>query len=88
MTDAVKKTTKKATSKTKAPTKSNKNANGSNGLTLNTTNGHSSNVTRMRIPHDQIAMLAHRYWSERGRQHGHHEEDWFRAEQELRGKAS
>jgi len=40
------------------------------------------------IPHDQVAMLAHRFWAERGRQHGHHEEDWFRAEQELRARAS
>ncbi len=40
------------------------------------------------ISHDQVAQLAHRFWTERGRAHGHHEEDWFRAEQELRGKAS
>jgi hypothetical protein len=37
---------------------------------------------------EQIAKLAHRFWAERGHQHGHHEEDWFRAEQELLGKAS
>jgi hypothetical protein len=40
------------------------------------------------ISHEQIAQLAHRFWTERGRQHGLHEEDWFRAEQELHGKAS
>jgi len=40
------------------------------------------------ISHDQVALLAHRFWIERGRKHGHHEEDWFRAEQELRAKAS
>jgi hypothetical protein len=28
--------------------------------------------------------LAHSYWLQRGRQHGHHEEDWFRAERALR----
>jgi hypothetical protein len=33
--------------------------------------------------HEQIAMLAHRYYEERGWQHGFHEEDWLRAEQEL-----
>lgn len=45
--------------------------------------------------HEQIAQLAYRYWQERGCQHGHHHEDWVRAEQELRavtrhplGKAS
>jgi hypothetical protein len=45
------------------------------------TNGNS-------ISHDQVALLAHRFWTERGRVHGHHEEDWFRAEQALRSKAS
>jgi hypothetical protein len=40
------------------------------------------------ISHEQIAQLAHRFWAERGRQHGHHEEDWFRAERELRTIAS
>jgi hypothetical protein len=83
MTDAVKKPTKKAktaTTKEKAPAKSSKkNA---------ATNGHLSNVTEIGASHEQIAKLAHRYWAERGHQHGHHEEDWLRAEQELRGKAS
>lgn len=45
-------------------------------------------VTQMRASHDEIAKLAHRYFIERGHQHGHHEEDWLRAERELRGKAS
>ena len=47
------------------------------------TNGTSSSIS-----HDQVALLAHRFFEERGRKHGHHEEDWFRAEQELRAKAS
>jgi hypothetical protein len=48
-----------------------------------------SNVTEIRPSHDQVAQLAHRYWNERGQQHGHHVEDWLRAEHELlRGKAS
>jgi len=38
--------------------------------------------------HDQIAALAHQFWTERGQDHGHHEEDWLRAEQQLFGKAS
>jgi hypothetical protein len=41
-----------------------------------------------RVPHEEIAKLAHRYWAERGGQHGHHVEDWLRAERELLGKAS
>lgn len=45
------------------------------------------NVTQMVSP-EEIARLAHKYWAERGHQDGYHEEDWYRAEQELRGKAS
>jgi hypothetical protein len=41
-----------------------------------------------RVSTEQIAILAHHYWLERGCQHGHDAEDWFRAEQELRSKAS
>jgi hypothetical protein len=40
------------------------------------------------ISAEQIATLAHEYWLERGCQHGRDAEDWFRAEQELRSKAS
>ena len=51
-----------------------------------------TNVLQMEAPksisHEQVAELAHRFWNERGRAHGHHEEDWFRAEELLRGKAS
>jgi hypothetical protein len=45
------------------------------------------NVTQM-VSLEEIARLAHKYWAERGHQDGYHEEDWYRAEQELRGKAS
>jgi len=45
-------------------------------------------VTQMKASHAEIARLAHRYWAERGRQDGKDAEDWFRAEQELLGKAS
>jgi hypothetical protein len=38
--------------------------------------------------HHEIAQLAHRFWKERGGHHGSHEQDWLRAERELRGKAS
>jgi Protein of unknown function (DUF2934) len=48
----------------------------------------SANGTSSSMSHDQVALLAHRFFEERGRRHGHHEEDWFRAEQELRAKAS
>jgi hypothetical protein len=50
------------------------------------TNG--ATVTAMRITHQQVAELAHRFWTERGGVHGFHEDDWFRAEQELHARAS
>jgi Protein of unknown function (DUF2934) len=45
-------------------------------------------VTSASPTREQIAELAHRFWAERGRQHGSHEQDWLRAEHELKGKAS
>ncbi|HUX43623.1 MAG TPA: DUF2934 domain-containing protein [Terracidiphilus sp.] len=50
-----------------------------------------SKVTVMKqrkVSHEEIARLAHRLWAERGGQHGHDADDWFRAEQALRSKAS
>jgi len=35
--------------------------------------------------HEEIAALAYSYWEARGCQGGSPEEDWLRAEQELRG---
>ena len=40
------------------------------------------------VSQQEVALLAHRFWAERGYQHGQHVADWFRAEQELRNKAS
>jgi hypothetical protein len=73
----------------KAATKTNGKANGvSNG----TTNGKLDNLAVMPSAappsYEQIAALAHRYWAERGYQHGNDAGDWLRAEQELRGMAS
>jgi hypothetical protein len=51
-------------------------------------NGAAKKSVQDHVAHDQVAQLAHKYWAERGHQHGHHEDDWYRAEQELRGKAS
>lgn len=39
---------------------------------------------RATVSQEDIAKLAHSYWLQRG-EHGSHEEDWFRAEQELLG---
>ena len=40
------------------------------------------------LTHDQIARLAYSYWLSRGCQGGCPEEDWARAEHELRQQAS
>jgi hypothetical protein len=37
---------------------------------------------------EEIARLAEKFWAERGWKEGHAEQDWLRAEQELRGMAS
>jgi Protein of unknown function (DUF2934) len=36
------------------------------------------------IFHAQVEKLAYQFWEQRGRPLGSSEEDWFRAEQELR----
>lgn len=36
--------------------------------------------------HSEIAKLAYHFYEERGRQDGSAEEDWFRAEQEIRAR--
>ena len=38
--------------------------------------------------HEEVAELAYLYWESRGFQGGSPEEDWLRAEQELRVRAS
>jgi hypothetical protein len=39
--------------------------------------------TKRAPSHEEISSLAHRFFEQRGRQHGSHTQDWFRAEQEL-----
>lgn len=41
-----------------------------------------------RPSHDEIARLAYSYWQSRGGKGGSPEEDWLRAEAELRARAS
>jgi len=44
----------------------------------------SEKTGRSGITREEIEDLAHSYWVARGRPHGSHEEDWIRAEQELK----
>jgi len=62
--------------------------NGTASKKKTTGKNSAAKVTQFGVSHEEIAKLAHRYWAERGGQHGHHEEDWLRAERELLGKAS
>lgn len=89
MAETVKRTTTKPKSKSKAKTPAKQSTEKpSTEMKAASTNGVPSNLTQMKVPHERVAQLAHQFWAERGHQHGHHEEDWYRAEQELRGKAS
>ena len=40
------------------------------------------------VTHDDIARLAHSFWAGRGFQHGDPEEDWHRAEEQLKVRAA
>jgi hypothetical protein len=76
-------TTKKATTRKKT------SASASAPKTIaSKTKTASAKVTGMQISHDEIARLAHKFWTERGGRHGSDAEDWLRAERELLGKAS
>jgi Protein of unknown function (DUF2934) len=79
--------TVKKTAKPKAPTKPRKTA--AKKTADGAANG-SSKVTEMPIivSYEQVAVLAHSFYLERGQLHGFDAEDWFRAEQALRAKAS
>jgi hypothetical protein len=77
-------TVKKASAKPKAPAKPRKAP-----AKKTDANGATAIVTEMHIVrHEEVAALAHQFWNERGRLDGHHEEDWYRAEHELRARAS
>lgn len=85
---AAKKTTAKAETPEIAPA-ANGNAAAATVLTHPARNGSSSAPPKpVSISRDDIAKLAHKYWSERGHQHGHAVEDWLRAERELQKRAS
>ena len=38
--------------------------------------------------HDEIAKIAYELYEQRGREHGHHEEDWHHAEREYQRRRS
>ena len=79
--------------KAKAPAKPRKTAATKDAAASNGAPAEKKSTQKIHMAHsqpsqEQIAELARKYWAERGYTDGHHEEDWFRAEQELRSKAS
>ena len=46
----------------------------------------STPLAEARPAYEDIALLAYALWQERGYPEGSSEDDWFRAEQELRGR--
>jgi hypothetical protein len=52
-----------------------------------TEHAHSRQNGHRPASQDEIARLAHQFWLERGHKHGHHIEDWYRAEKELSKRA-
>ena len=48
-------------------------------------NGSRSQNGASKVTDEQIRERAYQLFLERGRQHGSHEDDWYRAESELRG---
>jgi hypothetical protein len=88
MSETVKKTTTKPKTTRKPKAEAEPKVAAKPRTKTATLNGIPSNVTTIRASHDQVAQLAHRFWIERGYQHGYDAEDWFRAEQQLRAKAS
>jgi Protein of unknown function (DUF2934) len=59
---------------------------GSNGQSHSIESQTTSSEGRI-ISLEDVAELAYRFWDERGRLHGHHEEDWRRAAHELQHSA-
>jgi Protein of unknown function (DUF2934) len=51
------------------------------GISVGKYTGH-----RRRLTRDEVAQLAYSFYESRGRQDGHHVEDWLRAEKELMGR--
>lgn len=84
MAETVKKTRTTTAKPRKAPAKKAVNGAGADPITEN----HNTNPQERSISNEEVARLAHSYWQERGGKHGYHMEDWFRAERELRTRAS
>ncbi|MFP5276651.1 MAG: DUF2934 domain-containing protein [Acidobacteriota bacterium] len=72
--------------KAKAPAKTTKTANSKSKKSVAAAAPVS--ISSHAPSYEEVAALARKYWAEGGYREGHHEEDWFRAERDLRAKAS
>lgn len=52
------------------------------------TNGSNSHVVEVANVEEQIRNRAYQLFESRGRQHGNHQEDWFTAEAEVKGRTA
>ena len=76
------------TKKTKAPAKPKKAAATTTPQSAPKATKKNTIHALKNVPREQIELLARQYWAERGWQDGYAEQDWLRAEAELRQKAS
>lgn len=81
-------TVKKTRTTTAKPRKAAAKKSGNGAAADPSLENHHSVPQERSVSHDDVARLAHSYWQQRGGHHGNHVDDWFRAERELRGRAS
>lgn len=51
-------------------------------------NSNQQNDNSYSMSADEVRRRAYELWEQRGREDGKHEDDWYRAENEIRGKSA
>lgn len=51
-------------------------------------NGNQQKDNSHTMSPDEVRRRAYELWEQRGREDGKHEDDWYRAEKEVRGKSA
>lgn len=51
-------------------------------------NGNQQNDNSNTMSAEEVRRRAYELWEQRGREDGKHEDDWYRAENEIRGKSA
>ena len=77
---------------TKSPAQTEKATTAGKTVAVETTRQSAvADVSRKQTPQitfEQVAQRAYLLWHARGYQHGHHLEDWLKAEQELKAQSN